>query len=114
MPVPCHLQPRRKPDDPLRHPTPHGQGAQIYDKGAECTPAEIPEMLACAVMDYLEDSPYLGAIHAQVMTDRRCTEYMFLLKNNSLNMYRHMEWATRVEAQEHPAGPAPPPGKEEV
>ena len=67
------------------------KGVQIYDKGAECNPAEIPEMLACAVMDYLKDSPYPGAIQAQVMTDRRCTEYVLLLKDNSLDVYRHVE-----------------------
>ena len=90
------------------------KGVQIYDKGAECTPAEIPEMLACAVMDYLKDSPYPGAIHAQVMTDRRCTEYVLLLRDGSLDVYRHVERATRVEVQEHPAGSAPPRDKEEI
>ena len=90
------------------------KGVQIYDKGAECNPAEIPEMLACAVMDYLKDSPYPGAIQAQVMTDRRCTEYVLLLKDDSLDVYRHVERATRVEVQEHPAGPAPPQGREEA
>ena len=90
------------------------KGVQIYGKGAECNPAEIPEMLACAAMDCLKDSPYPGAIHAQVMTDRRCTEYVLLLKDNSLDVYRHVERATRVEVQENPAGPAPPPGREEA
>ena len=87
------------------------KGVQIYDKGAECKPAEIPEMLACAAMDYLKDAPYLGAIHAQVMTDRRCTEYVLLLKDNGLDVYRHVERATRVDVQERPAGPAPPRDK---
>ena len=87
------------------------KGVQIYDKGAECKPAEIPEMLACAAMDYLRDAPYPGAIHAQVMTDRRCTEYVLLLRDDSLDVYRHVERATRVEVQENPAGPAPPRDK---
>ena len=87
------------------------KGVQIYDKGAECKPAEIPEMLACAAMDYLRDSPYPGAIYAQVMTDRRCTEYVLLLKDNSLDVYRHVERAARVGVQENPAGPAPPRDK---
>ena len=90
------------------------KGVQIYDKGAKCNPAEIPEMLACAVMDYLKDSSYPGAIHAQVMSGKRCTEYVLLLKDNSLDVYRHVERATRVEVQERPAEPAPPPGKEEA
>ena len=90
------------------------KGVQIYDKVAECKPAEIPEMLACATMDYLKDSPYPGAIHAQVMTDRRCTEYVLLLRDGSLDVYRHVERATLVEVQERPAGPAPPQDKEEA
>ena len=90
------------------------KGVQIYDKGAEYKPAEVPGMLACVVANYLKDSPYPGAIQAQVMSDRRCTEYILLLKNNSLDVYRHVEAATRVEVQEHPAGPAPPPAKEEA
>ena len=88
------------------------KGVQIYDKGAECNPAEIPEMLACAVMDYLKGSSYPGTIHAQVMTDRRCTEYVLLLKDDSLDVYRHVERATRVEVQEHSDVSAPPPAKE--
>ena len=84
------------------------KGVQIYDKGAECKPAEIPEMLACAAMDCLRDSPYPGAIHAQVMTGRRCAEYVLLLKDNSLDVYRHVGRAARVGVRERPAGPAPP------
>ena len=90
------------------------KGVQIYDKGAECNPAEVPGMLACVVANYLKDSPYPGAIQAQVMSDRRCTEYILLLKNNSLDVYRHVERATRVEVQEHPDVSAPPPAKEKA
>ena len=90
------------------------KGARIHDTRIECKPAEIPEMLACAVMDYLRDSPYPGAIHAQIMTDRRCAEYVLLLKDDSLDVYRHVLRASRVEAQEDPAGSAAPPDKEDA
>ena len=90
------------------------KGVRIHDTRIECKPTEIPEMLACVAMDYLRDSPYPGAIHAQVMNGRRCAEYVLLLKDNGLDVYRHVERATRVEVQERPAGPAPPRDKEEA
>ena len=48
------------------------------------------------------------------MTDRHCTEYVLLLRDGSLDVYRHVERATRVEVQENPTGPAPPQDNEEA
>ena len=88
------------------------KGVRIHDRGAECKPAEIPGMLACIVMDYLKDAPYPGAMQAQVLAGRRCAEYTLVLRNDSLDVYRHVLRASRVETQEHPNAPAPPPAKE--
>ena len=85
------------------------KGVRIHDKGIECKPAEIPEMLACVVMDYLKGSPYPGAMKAHVISGRRYTEYILLLENDALNVYRHVEKATRVEVQGNPPHPPDPP-----
>ena len=68
---------------------------EISNKGIESTPANIPDMLACIVMDYLKDAPYPGVIKARV-TDGRCNmEYTLRLENNKLHVYLHVEKATR-------------------
>ena len=81
------------------------KGVEIFDKKIECTPPSIPGMLACIVMDYLKDAPYPGVIKAGV-TDGRCNmEYMLLLDNDAVDVYRHVEKAAR----EGGAGTAPAP-----
>ena len=85
-----------------------------YDKGAECNPAEVPGMLACVVANYLKDSPYPGTIRAQINSGWHYTLYLVLLKNDTLDVYRHVERATRVAVQEHPDVSAPPPAKGEA
>ena len=68
---------------------------EISNKGIESTPENIPDMLACIVMDYLKDAPYPGVIKARV-TDGRCNmEYTLRLENNKLHVYLHVEKATR-------------------
>ena len=72
-----------------------GKGVEISNKGIESTPENIPDMLACIVMDYLKGAPYPGVIKARV-TDGRCNmEYTLRLENNKLHAYIHVEKATR-------------------
>ena len=42
------------------------KGVEIFNKKIECTPENIPDMLACIVMDYLKD----GVIKARVIDGR--------------------------------------------
>ena len=71
------------------------KGVEIFDKKIECTPENIPDMLACIVMDYLKSAPYPGTIKARV-TDGRCNMgYMLLLDNDAVDVYRHVEKTTR-------------------
>ena len=66
------------------------KGVEIFDKKIECTPANIPEVLACIVTDYLKSAPYPGTIKARV-TDGRCNMgYMLLLDNDAVDVYRHV------------------------
>ena len=66
---------------------------EISNKGIESTPENIPDMLACIVMDYLKGAPYPGVIKASV-TDGRCNmEYTLLLENNKLHAYIHVKKA---------------------
>ena len=78
------------------------KGVEISNKGIECTPANIPDMLVCIVMDYLKDAPYPGVIKAHVTDGRHYTEYMLLLENNTLHAYLHALQADRTEVQEQP------------
>ena len=71
------------------------KGVEISNKGIECTPANIPDILVCIVMDYLKGAPYPGIIKARVTDGRRYTEYILLLENNTVDVYRHVENATR-------------------
>ena len=71
------------------------KGVEIFDKKIECTPANIPEVLACIVTDYLKSAPYPGTIKARV-TDGRCNMgYMLLLDNDAVDVYRHVEKIAR-------------------
>ena len=71
------------------------KGVEISNKKIECTPANIPDMLAGIVLDYLKDAPYQGTIKARVTDGRRYTEYILLLENNTVDVYRHVENATQ-------------------
>ena len=67
------------------------KGVEIFNKKIECTPENIPDMLACIVMDYLKSAPYQSTIKARV-TDGRCNMgYMLSLDNDAVDVYRHVE-----------------------
>ena len=80
-------------------------GVEISNKGIEFTPENIPDMLACIVMDYLKDAPYPGVIKAGVTDNRHHMEYTLRLENNALHAYLHVKKATRDGS----AGTAPAP-----
>ena len=82
------------------------KGVEIHNKGIECTPANIPDILVCIVMDYLNGAPYPGVIKARVTDGRRYTEYILLLENNTVDVYRHMENATRDGSAETTTAPS--------
>ena len=69
----------------------------IHRARIECRRAEVPDTLACVVMDYLDGAPYPGAMRARVMSGRRYTEYMIPLENNVMHVYRHVAQVTRLE-----------------
>ena len=71
------------------------KGVEIFDKKIECTPANIPEVLTCIVMDYLKSTPYPGTIKARVTDGKNYIEYMLLLENDTVDVYRHVEKITR-------------------
>ena len=70
-------------------------GVEISNKGIECTPANIPDMLVYIVLDYLKGAPYPGVIKARAIDGRRYTEYTLLLENNTLHVYLHVKKAIR-------------------
>ena len=70
-------------------------GVKILNTKIECTPENIPDMLASVVMDYLKDAPYPGVIKAGVTGGRHRMEYTLLLENDSLHAYLHVKKATR-------------------
>ena len=82
------------------------KGVEISNKGIECTPANIPDILVCIVMDYLKDASYPGAIKARVTDGKRYTEYMLLMENNTVDVYRHVEKATRGGSAETTTAPS--------
>ena len=77
-------------------------GVKISNKKIECNEKEIPDRLACIVLDYLKDAPYPGAIKAHVITGKIYTEYVLLIKNDILDVCLHMLQADRAEVQEPP------------
>ena len=92
------------------------KGVEIFDKKIECTPENIPDMLASIVLDYLKDAPYPGVIKARVADGDRYMEYMLLLENDTLHVYLHALQADRSEVQEqsqHPDGSKELPDREE-
>ena len=86
----------------------------VHDKGAKYDPAEISDKLAVVVMAYLKDAPYQGTMKARVTACGHRTEFMLLLKNDTLDVYYHAGRFTRAEAQEppeHPSRAASPPAE---
>ena len=100
------------------------KGVRIHDKvvhdrekGAKYDPAGISGKLACVVMDCLKNSPYLGTMKARVTACGHRTEFMLLLKNDTLDVYCHAGKFTRAKEQNSPKRPsraAAPPAKEGV
>ena len=82
------------------------KGVEISNKGIECTPANIPDILVCIVMDYLKGASYPGVIKARVTDGKRYTEYMLLMENNAVDVYRHVEKATRGGSAETTTAPS--------
>ena len=70
-------------------------GVKILNTKIECTPENIPDMLASIVMDYLKSAPYPGVIKASVTDNRHHMEYTLRLENNALHAYLHVKKATR-------------------
>ena len=69
------------------------KGVKILNTKIECTPENIPDMLASIVLDYLRDAPYPGAIKARVTDNRHHMEYTLRLENNALHAYLHVKKA---------------------
>ena len=86
-------------------------GDRIHGRRIECDRRDVPGRLMDTAADYLKGSPYPGAIQAQVNSRGGYTLFLVLLKNDTLNVYRHVCNADRAETREHPVGPAPPPAK---
>ena len=82
-----------------------GKGVEILNTKIECTPENIPDMLASIVMDYLKDAPYPGVIKAGVTDNRHHMEYTLRLENNALHAYLHVKKAVGDGG----AGTAPAP-----
>ncbi len=74
-----------------------GQQDPIHRVHITCKLAEVPDMLAGVVMDYLVGVPYPGTMRAHVVTGRRYTEYMVLLENDTMHVYRHVARYARAE-----------------
>ena len=74
-----------------------GQPDPVHRVHITCKLAEVPDMLAGVVMDYLNDVPYPGTMRARVVAGRRCTGYMILLENDTMHVYRHVARYTRAE-----------------
>ena len=69
------------------------KGVKILNTKIECTPENIPDMLASIVLDYLRDAPYPGVIKAGVTDNRHHMEYTLRLENNALHAYIHVKKA---------------------
>ena len=89
-------------------------GDRIHGRRIECDRRDVPGRLIDTAADYLKGSPYPGAIQAQVNSRGHYTLFLVLLKNGTLNVYRHVCNADRPEIQERPDASAPPRYKEEA
>ena len=78
------------------------KGVEIFNKKIECTPENIPDMLASIVTDYLKSAPYPGVIKAGVTDNRHHTEYTLRLENDALDVYLHVLRADMSDMQKRP------------
>ena len=85
---------------------------RIHGRRIECRRRDVPGRLACIATDYLKDAPYPGVIKAHVIAGRRYTEYILLLKNNTLDVCRQVLEAHMAEVQDPSAEFAVPLGKD--
>ena len=85
---------------------------KIYGRRIECMRRDVPGRLICIATDYLKDVPYPGVIKAHVIAGRRYTEYILLLKNNTLDVCRQALEAHMAEVQDPSAEFAVPLGKD--
>ena len=74
-----------------------GKPDPIHRAQIECRRADVPDTLACVVMDYLNGASYPGTMRAHVISGRRRAEYMIPLENNVMHVYRHVAQVTRLE-----------------
>ena len=86
-------------------------GDRIHSKEIECDRKNVPDRLMDIAADYLKGSSYPGTMQALVNSKGGYTLFLVLLKNDTLNVYRHVRNADRAEIQEHPDASAPPPAK---
>ena len=82
------------------------KGVEISNKGIECTPANIPDILVCIAIDYLKSAPYSGAIKARVADGDRYTEYMLMIENNAVDVYCRVFRGDRAEIQKQSGCPS--------
>ena len=86
-------------------------GDRIHGRRIECDRRDVPDELMDIAADYLKGSPYPGPIQALVNSRGGYTLFLILLKNDTLNVYRHVRNADRAETREHPDASAPPRDK---
>ena len=86
-------------------------GDRIHGRQIECDRRDVPDRLMDIAANYLKASTYHGAIQALVNSRGGYTLFLILLKNDTLNVYRHVRNADRAETRDHPAGSAPPRDK---
>ena len=84
-------------------------GDRIHGRRIECDRRDVPDRLMDIAADYLKGSPYPGAIQALVNSRGGYTLFLILLKNDTLNVYRHVRNADRIRDTGSPRRSAPPP-----
>ena len=76
------------------------QADELCGRYVECGKKEMPVMLARFVLDYLEDAPYPGAIQAIALAGRDTLMYIITLRNDTVDVYRHVFRENRADIQE--------------
>ena len=76
------------------------QADELCGRYVECGKKEMPVMLARFVLDYLEDAPYPGAIQAIALAGRDSLMYIITLRNDTVDVYRHVFRENRADIQE--------------
>ena len=76
------------------------QSDELRSKYIECNRKEMPVMLARFVLDYLKDAPYPGVIQAIALAGRDTLIYMINLRNDTVDVYRHVFRGNRADIQE--------------